>query len=159
MHPHLADPSKQFVAYERNALIRRFFFITYVVANLSLVLYGALALAMPGILLEPFSQYVYQFPPDATRATAYLAALFRLVGFFNIIPGMLGLLFLHRLVRTREPWIRRVVIVSTALAYLGPIVFDNTVGRIGFFEIVEHILFGLVIILGILMWRNQNAGS
>jgi hypothetical protein len=136
----------------------RFFFVVYVAANLGLVLYGSLALVMPSILLDAFSLRVYHFPTDATRATVYLAALFRLLGFFNIIPGMLGLLILHRLMVARETWMRRVVIVSTALAYLGPIVFDNTVGYIGFFEIVEHILFGSVIILGIIMWRDQDAG-
>lgn len=135
----------------------RFFFITYLSANLSLVLYGIIALTMPGILLDSFSLRVYQFPADATRATAYLAGLFRLVGFFNIIPGLLGLLFLYRLALARETWIRRAAIISTAFAYLGPIVFDNTVGYIGLFEIVEHVLFVWVIIFGLLLWRDQDA--
>jgi hypothetical protein len=135
----------------------RVYFITYLVANLGLVLYGILALVLPGILLGQFSLHVYQFPVEATRATDYLAALFRLIGYFNIIPGMLGLLLLRRLMLSRETWIRRIVILSTALAYLGPIVFDNTVGRIGFFEIVEHLLFALVVALGVIMWRDSDA--
>lgn len=135
----------------------RIFLAGYGAANVSLVLYGGLTLITPRILLEPFSTYVYQFPADAAGATAYLAALFRLVGFLNIIPGMLGLVFLRRLVLTQESWVRHIVIVSTVLAYLGPVVFDNTVGRIGFFEIVEHFLFGLVIVLGLIMWRERDA--
>ena len=135
----------------------RAFFLVYIAANLGLVLYGALALVMPGILLDQFSLHVYQFPGEATRATTYLAALFRLIGYFNIIPGVLGLLLLRRLMLSRETWIRRIVILSTALAYLGPIVFDNTVGSIGFFEIVEHLLFALVVTLGVVMWRDSDA--
>lgn len=135
----------------------RVFFIIYMAANLGLVLYGALALMMPGMLLDQFSLRVYQFPGEATRASTYLAALFRLIGYFNIIPGMLGLLFLRQLMLSRETWIRRIVIVSTAFAYLGPIVFDNTVGSIGFFEIVEHLLFALVVSLGVIMWRHSDA--
>ncbi len=134
----------------------RFFFLITLIANVSLVFYGALVLVMPSILLEPFMLRVYQFPANAAGAIAYFAALFRLLGFFNIIPGMLGLLLLRRLALSRETWTRRVVIVSTVLAYLGPIVFDNTVGNIGFFEIVEHILFALVIIFGVIMWRDQD---
>ncbi len=49
----------------------------------------------------------------------------------------------------------RMIIVSTVLAYLGPIVFDNSVGNIGTFEIVEHILFALVMLLGTFLWRAK----
>lgn len=136
--------------------LRVIFLITFAVANLSLVLYGIFALISPEVLLEPFSQHVYQFPAAATNAIAYLDALFRLLGFFNIIPGMFGLVLLDRLRASWQAWILRTVIVSTALAYLGPIVFDNTVGSIGVFEIGEHILFLLVIILGAILWRDQN---
>ncbi len=135
----------------------RRFFITYLAANLGLVLYGVLALLMPNILLDSFFLRVYQFPAEATRAIAYLAALFRLIGWFNIIPGIFGLLLLRQLWFSRESWIRRVVIVGTILAYLGPIVFDNTVGSIGFFEIVEHILFVLVIFFGTITWNDPDA--
>lgn len=48
-------------------------------------------------------------------------------------------------------------LISTALAYLGPIVFDNTVGSIGFFEMVEHALFASVVTLGVIMWRDSDA--
>ena len=60
----------------------RFFWLTYSSANLGLVLYGALTLASPAVLFQSFSLHVYQFPPDATTAINYLAALFRLLGFF-----------------------------------------------------------------------------
>lgn len=125
---------------------RDLFFITFTTANLALVLYGLLALLMPGILLGPFLLNVYQFPTEANNATTYLEALFRLLGFFNIIPGMLGLLLLYRLRDSWQTWILRIIVASTALAYIGPIVFDNTVGSIGFFEIVEHIFFGVSIL-------------
>jgi hypothetical protein len=135
----------------------RFFFITYAAANVSLVLYGISALVMPSILLEPFSLHVYQFPDDAIGAVVYLSALFRLLGFFNLILGALGLLLLYHFRVTRQAWILQVVIVFTVLAYIGPIIFDNTVGNIGFFEIVEHILFVLVVILGIIMLKDWDA--
>lgn len=134
----------------------RLFFITYISANVSLVLYGVLACLMPSILLEPFLLHVYRFPDDPTGAAVYLAALFRLLGFFNVIMGMLVLLLLHRFRVTRQAWILRIVIAFTVLAFIGPIIFDNTVGSIGFFEIVEHVLFVLVVILGIIMLRNRD---
>lgn len=129
----------------------RIFFITFIIANLGLILYGAMALIKPEILLESFLKHVYQFPPEAAGATTYLSALYRLLGYFNIIPGMLGLLILHRYWITRQKWCIGIVMFSTSLSYIGPIIFDNTVGTIGFFEILEHIIFLLVVIVGFSM--------
>jgi len=139
--------------------LRPVFTLTYLAANIGLILYGVLALVMPGKLLKPYLLDIYQFPPEATRAISYQTALFRLLGYFNILPGAIGLLLLRRVRTSRESGIIRIVVLSTALAYLGPIVFDNTVGRIGFFEIIEHVLFGLVLLLGILAWRDWAIGA
>jgi len=134
----------------------RFFFITYVAANLSILAYGVLALLKPGILLDPFLLHVYQFPRDANTAVGYLSALFRLLGFFNLILGILGLTLLWQYGISRQRWILQVVIASSLLAYLGPIVFDNTVGDIGIFEIIEHILFAAMILSGVIMLRERG---
>ena len=134
----------------------RIFFITYAAANLGIIAYGILALLNPGILLDSFSRRVYQFPSDATVAVDYLSALFRLIGFFNLIPGILGLILLRRYRISRQTWILQAVIASSLLAYLGPIVFDNTVGSIGIFEIIEHVLFIALILSGIIMLRDQE---
>jgi hypothetical protein len=69
-------------------------------------------------------------PDDATRASAYLAALFRLIGFFNLILGTLGLLILSRFRATGKDWNLKIVVFSTIFAYVGPIVFENSVGTI-----------------------------
>jgi hypothetical protein len=132
----------------------RIFLLVYGIANLGLVLYGLLALVNPGILLEPFFSYVYQFPGEASVAVTYLAALFRLLGFFNLILGGIGLALLWRFRATQQTWILRLVMISSLLSYIGPVVFDNTVGHIGFFEIIEHILFFAMILSGIPILRD-----
>lgn len=126
----------------------RVFFITYFAANVSLILYGALALVQPGILLEISPVGVYQFPLEAHN---YLVGLYRLLGYFNIVPGLFGLLVLYRFRNFPSIWYVNVVVASTLLSFLGPITFDNTVGTIGFFEILEHILFLIILISGISM--------
>jgi hypothetical protein len=135
----------------------RLFFVTYLAGNLGLVVYGVTALLVPNILLEPFTLHVYRFPDEATTATSYLAALFRLLGFLNVIVGVFGLLLLQRYRIERQTWILRLVIAVSLLAYVGPIVFDNTVGTIGFFEIIEHVLFVLMVLSGAMMLRAQDA--
>jgi len=126
----------------------RIFYGTFGAANLGLVLYGLLALLNPRILTDSFSARVYQFPPEAFAALAYLAALFRLLGFFNLLAGGLGLWLLWQHGRIPQPWLERTVITVSLLAYLAPVIFDNTVGHIGFFEILEHLLFVAMLAVG-----------
>jgi len=111
----------------------RIFLITFTTANLGLIIYGVMALLKPDILLETFTTHIYQFPSGAAAALTYQSALYRLMGYLNIIPGVLGLMFLRCYRLTGREWFLEVVVASTAFTYLGPIVFDNTVGTIGFF--------------------------
>ena len=140
----------------KDDLKSRFLFIAYGIANLGLMLYGLLALFQPGILLEPFSLYVYDFPNEASEAVLYLAALFRLLGAFNLFLGCLGLALLWQYRLSQQKWILLTIMASSLLSYIAPIVFDNTVGHIGFFEILEHILFVAMVAAGIIMLRGGN---
>lgn len=130
------------------------FFTTYLIASLGLVAYGILALFVPSVLSVSFSLHVYQFPSDASAAVTYLEALFRLLGYLNFMVGLLCLYLLYRYRATQNLGF---VVFALPLAYLGPIIFDNTVGSIGFFEVVEHILFGSMVIVGFIMLKYQEA--
>ena len=134
----------------------QFFFIVYGIANAGLIAYGILALTLPGILLESFSAHVYQFSGDAITAVTYMSALFRLLGFLNLILGALGLLLLWQYRIKRQTWLMYSVIVFSTLSYLGPIIFDNTVGIIGFFEIIERIIFATMLLSGISMLSDRR---
>lgn len=115
-----------------------------------------MAALQPDLLLEPFSKNVYQFPPDAVDAVAYVGALIRLMGFFNLLLGIFGLILFWRWRLSNEPWILRSVIGLSFFSYLGPVIFDNTVGTIGFFEILEHVIFFAIIVLGVLMLADKE---
>jgi hypothetical protein len=134
----------------------RIFFFIFGIANAGLFLYGILALVNPGVLVHSFSLYVYQFPEEASKAVNYLAALFRLLGFFNFLMGGLGLVLLWQFQLTGQKWILFTLITSSLLSYLAPIAFDNTVGHIGFFEILEHILFIAMLASGFIMLRKKE---
>lgn len=134
----------------------RAFFIVYGTANACLIIYGMLALIMPGILMEFFSTYVYQFPENAIKAIPHLSALFRLLGFLNLILGILGVLLLWRYRKSHQAWLVYIIITFSILSYLGPLIFDNTVGNIGVFEIVEHVIFVAMVITGITMLRDMR---
>lgn len=137
----------------------RFYFLTFGAANAGLILYGLLSLLSPNSLVETFSSSVYQFPATAVTAIAYLSALFRLLGFLNLILGIIGLILLWRFRVSHEPWLKVTVMVVAILAYLGPIIFDNTVGRIGAFEFIEHILFAGMLLSALTMIFSRQYGS
>jgi len=134
----------------------RLFYGTFGAANLGLFLYGLLALINPQVLTDSFSARVYQFPPGAFAALAYLAALYRLLGFFNLLAGGLGLWLLWRHRLDPQPWLARAAMLLPLLAYLAPIVFDNTVGHIGFFEILEHFLFAAMLVVGSIYYHEYT---
>ncbi len=134
----------------------RDFFVVYGIANASLIIYGLLALITPNILMESFSTHVYIFPENAVKAISYLSALFRLLGFLNLILGILGSLLLWQYRIKQQAWIAYTAIAITNLSYLGPIVFDNTAGSIGPFEIIEHIIFAAMILSGLVMVSNEK---
>ena len=139
----------------KRAIIYQAGFIILTAASLCLILYGLQVLIQPGILLGTFPAQLDQYSQEAR---GYLAGLYRLLGYFNILPGLISLLLLLWARRGRENHSLRIAIMTIFLAYLGPIVFDNTVGSIGFFEILEHILFVLVIIAGIALWNSGKDG-
>jgi len=128
----------------------RLFFFTFGTANIGLILYGLLTLIAPNTLVDSFSSHVYRFPANATLAVEYLTALFRLLGFLNLILGITGVLLLWRYKIDNQPWQLYSIIVISSLAYLGPIVFDNMVGTIGFFEMIEHVIFAAMILSAIM---------
>jgi len=134
----------------------RFFFTTFGAGNAGLILYGLFALLSPNNLVETFSSAIYQFPPTATAATSYLSALFRLLGLLNLILGIVGLVLLWRFRVTCEPWLKVSIISISLLSYLGPIIFDNTVGSIGIFELIEHVLFAGMLISAFMMIAQKQ---
>ncbi len=134
------------------------FLLTYATANLGLIIYGVMAGLAPNVLLDTFSQYVYEFPTGATIAIAYQLALFRLLGYFNLLLGALGLLLLWRWTVQRDLWLMISLIGLTTLSYLGPIVLDNTVGHIGVFEVIELVLFVAAVFSGFLMLVHKKTG-
>ena len=144
----------------------RFFFIAYLAGNVALILYGLTALLRPSVLLEPFSQQVYAFPAEGSAGTAYLTGLFRLLGIFNVLLGALGGFLLLRYRISKQAWLLPTVVASTLLTYLAAIIFDNTVGHIGLFEVIEHLLFATMVLATIFsIWprkqvhfRNEKVG-
>jgi hypothetical protein len=134
----------------------RVFFVVYGIANASLIMYGLLALIAPNILMESFSAHVYLFPENAVKAIQYLSALFRLLGFLNLILGILGVVLLWSYRISHKAWFVHIISAFSILSYLGPVIFDNTVGTIGFFEILEHVIFIAMVISGITMLKDMR---
>jgi len=137
---------------------KRAFLIVYSIANAGLILYGLLLIRRPFVLLDSLSLPVTQLP-ESDFWIDRLLPLFRLLGYLNLLLGALGLFLIWRYQINRQPWLGYAVVTSTILAYLGPIVYDNTAGTVGPFEILELIIFAVMILTGMTMIKEFNRRS
>jgi predicted membrane protein len=79
-----------------------------------------------------------------------------LLGFLNLILGILGVVLLLRYRISHKAWLVHIISAISILSYLGPVIFDNTVGTIVFFEILEHVIFIAMVISGITMLKDMR---
>ena len=134
----------------------RIFFLTFGLANLGLILYGLLVLIFPENSMDAYFGLVYLYPEDILFSTRFLSAVFRLLALYNLILGGVGSVLLWQYRTHKQPWMAYTVIGLTLLAYLGPIIFTDTFGEVGAYEVMEHALFLLMLASGISMWKGAK---
>jgi hypothetical protein len=108
---------------------------------------------MPDMLLSSIQQPTSGLPEDSFWISSIIP-FFRLIGYFNRLVGALGSFLLWRYHVSRQRCLGYTVVILCIFAYIGTIVFDNTAGTIGAFEIAELIVFAAMI-LSALALRKQ----
>ena len=126
---------------------KRAFLIDHSIANAGLILYGPLLIWRPVVLWDSLSLPVTQLP-ESDFWIDRLLPVFRLLGYLNLLLGVLGLFLIWRYQISRQPRLGYAVVTSTILAYLAPIVYDNTAGMHGPFEILELIISAVMFLTG-----------
>lgn len=116
------------------------------IASIGLMAYGGLLALQPSLIYLPllqaadFSRAYYEGSP------AYLNGLAYLLAYFNFLAGLFSAILLVQYLRSRSWPLLMATHGALLAAYLGPIVFDNTVGVIHGPEITEHVIFGFLLI-------------
>ncbi len=115
--------------------------------TLGLVVYGVLAIITPEVLSTGFQKFTaqdwMQFQVDGNLTAAYILLLWRLIGIFNLMAGLVLTLIVWKWLKFGSKWSWIALFIGTILAYLGPMITDLTVRSIEIFEIIEFAFFGL----------------
>ncbi|HNB54011.1 MAG TPA: hypothetical protein PK530_18835 [Anaerolineales bacterium] len=133
----------------------RIFFLTFGLASLGLILYGLIGLAFPVNSMSISFGVIYLYPYDLLL-TRFLTAVFRLLAFYSLILGGVGSVLLWQYRKHKQPWMAYTVIGMTILAYLGLIIFTDAFKAVELYEVMAHILFLLMLISGISMWKGAK---
>jgi hypothetical protein len=129
--------------------------IVLYVTTLGLAAYGVMAVFMPEVLAAGFNTFTGQdwslFQTGNSVVAAYIILLWRLIGIFNLMAGVVLTLIVWRWLQVGNKWSWIALLSGTVLAYLGPIITDLTVRSIEIFEMIEFVIFGLFLITMLLV--------
>ena len=129
--------------------LRRIAWIVIVIADVGLLIWGAMAALLPDYLLGPgskpilaagyegFTKSSWSQLPDASRG--FMTVLFRVYGAYGIVVGLLGTAIAATAFRRGERWAWWALLVGNTIAYGGAMLYDRTVNAIGPFEMLEYV--------------------
>ncbi len=124
--------------------------------TLGLAAYGVMTIISPDMLSAGFHSFTNQdwilFYEGSSVIAGYIILLWRLIGIFNLMAGLVLTLIVWRWLQPGMKWSWATLFVGTILAYLGPMITDITVQSIEMFEIIEFVLFGLFVITMLLVY-------
>jgi len=135
--------------------------ILILIADAGLVAWGAMAAALPDLLLGPggtpiltagyegFSKSSWsELVSTAPMAAKYMVVLFRMYGVFNVVFGLMAIAITVTAFRRGEHWAWWALLVGNTVALVSAMTYDKLVNAIGPFELTEYL--GLALVWGAL---------
>ncbi len=136
----------------------RFAWAAIAIADLGVLLYGMLALAMPESLAPGYEAFTGRSWPGLVasdpRAAEFLVLLFRLLGALNVAAGLAGLLIAVVPFRSGARWSWFALLAVNAVAFGAPITYDQVVGAIAVPEVLELLAFAVILLVLGLTFRR-----
>ncbi len=132
-------------------VVNKYHKVVLYMATIGLLVYGLMSIIVPEVLAAGFERFVnqdwIQFELGNDMVASYIVLLWRLIGIFNLMAGIVLTLMVWKLMEQGNRWSWIVVFLGTSLAYLGPMITDLTVDSIEIFEIIEFSLFAIFVIV------------
>ena len=126
--------------------------ILILIADAGLVAWGAMAAALPDLLLGPggtpiltagyegFSKGSWsELESTAPMAAKYMVVLFRMYGVFNVVFGLMAIAITVTAFRRGEHWAWWALLVGNTVALVSAMTYDKLVNAIGPFELTEYL--------------------
>jgi hypothetical protein len=91
--------------------------------------------------------------------TKYITMLIQLIGSFNIVAGVIGVIAIYKSFKIKEQWLLGIIFITNIIAYAAPITFDLTTGVITWIEIIEIVIFLLTAVAFVVLLGDFKSSS
>ena len=144
--------------------------LVILIADASLLLWGALAALIPDRLPGPGSTAILpagyegytggswqQLTATSPDTAGYITLIFRMYGIYIVAFSVLAIAIAANASRSRERWAWWALLIGNTIAWVSAMAYDRIVGAIGPFEMTEYL--GLAAIYGSLAvtWRSSRS--
>lgn len=116
---------------------------TILVVEIGILVWGIMALINPNVLTEGYETFTDRsweaFANADPEAADFVLAGFRLVGLFNFAVAATLMAVAAMAFRNGQPWAWWTLLAGSTMAISGPIIYDQYVGYIGPYEVLEYV--------------------
>jgi hypothetical protein len=136
---------------------RRVAWLVILLADVGLLLWGAMAALAPEHLLGPGSAPIlsaeyegftgYSWPElirTAPETVGFMTLLFRMYGTYGVAFSLMAIAITVTAFRRGDSWAWWALLIGNTLTYIPAMVYDRTVRAIGPFELTEYLGLGAV---------------
>jgi hypothetical protein len=120
---------------------RGYAWVIILVADAGVLVYGVMAAVAPRALIPGYESYSSRTWPALvaadTQTAAFVLLLFRLLGAYNVAFAVLAIAIAATAFRRGEGWAWWALLVGNTLGFGAPMIYDQPVGEIGVFEVLE----------------------
>jgi len=125
-----------------------------VIADAGLLVWGAMAVMAPDILRIGYESFTGRSWPELADTSPmtpeFITLLFRLLGAYNLAFGVLAIAIAAVALRHGDAWAWWALLVGNTIAFGAPMTYDQIVGAIGPFELLEYAAtFGIYVALAV----------
>jgi hypothetical protein len=119
----------------------RYALVIILLAEVGVLVYGVMAAVAPTALVPGYESYSSRTWPALvaadTQTAAFVLLLFRLLGAYNVAFAVLAIAIAATAFRRGEGWAWWALLVGNTLGFGAPMIYDQPVGEIGVFEVLE----------------------
>ncbi len=116
---------------------------TILVVEIGILVWGVMALLNPKVLSEGYETFTNRswetFAAADPKAADFTLAGFRLVGLFNVAVAITLMAVVVMAFRRARAWSWWTLLAGNTMAISGPIIYDQYVGYIGPYEVLEYV--------------------
>jgi hypothetical protein len=122
---------------------RRYGWVVILIVDVGMLVYGAMAVVFPDKLVPGYESYASrnwsELVTTDLQTPGFILLLFRLLGGYNLAFAVLAIGITVTAFRPGQRWAWWALLVGNSLAFGASMTYDQIVGSIGVFEMLEFV--------------------